>query len=410
MRILLITQYFYPENFRINDVVAGLRKRGHAITVLTGLPNYPEGHVHEGYGWFRRTREILDGVEIVRVPLIARGRGGGLRLALNYLSYAFFATVIGLPRCRGRYDVILVYQMSPITMGIPAIVFRWWRGLHVVFWVQDLWPESLRAAKAVRSPRVLRLINKLVRFIYERCDAILVQSRGFIPAIQAMGVPLERMAYLPNSAEDCYRPVDPAECAGELAELPAGFRAVYAGNIGAAQDFPTLLAAAERTRHIPDLHWVIFGDGRMRSWVEGQVRARGLSATVHLLGTRPVTLMPRYFALADLLLVTLRRDPIFALTIPSKVQSYLACGRPIVAALDGEGARVVSESGAGIAGPAEDVDALSEAVIRMYRASPAERDQMGRSARRYFEANFERLALLIRLEQLLQKHSMEAGG
>ena len=190
--------------------------------------------------------------------------------------------------------------------------------------------------------------------------------------------------------------------APERKEMPKGFCVMFAGNIGAAQSFETILEAATLLRDRHDIHWLVVGDGHRRTWVEGEIVARGLKENVHLLGSRPAESMPRYFALADVLLVTLKRDPIFGLTIPSKVQSYLACAKPILAALDGEGARVVRESGAGIVCPAEDAKALADSVLRLYHMSPEERDGMGRNGRVYFEANFEREHLLDQLERWMQ--------
>jgi glycosyltransferase involved in cell wall biosynthesis len=225
-----------------------------------------------------------------------------------------------------------------------------------------------------------------------------VQSRGFIEPTRRMGVPPERIRYFPNSAESFYRPLDPADDAGERTALPSGFRVMFAGNIGAAQDFPTILAAAELLRDDTDIHWIVLGDGRMAPWVKDEVVRRGLANRVHLLGRHPVDSMPRWFAAADALLVTLRREPIFAYTIPTKIQSYMACARPIVAGIDGEGARVTEEAGAGYAVPAEDPRALALAVRRMAALDAERREAMGQAGRRYFEQHFDRERLLEQLE------------
>lgn len=398
MRVLIVSQYFWPEPFRINDVAHGLRERGHEVTVLTGLPNYPHGRFFEGYSFRGPFKENYEGIPVVRAPLIPRGEGGGARLALNYLSFAAFASIVGPIRLRESYDLILVYEPSPITVGIPAIVLKRLKGMPIMFWVQDLWPESLAAAGAVRSKRVLSWAGRVVRYIYRRSDLVLVQSEGFIPRVEAMGARPNDVLYFPNWAEGLYKPVDLEQDAPERTEVPAGFRVMFAGNIGAAQSFETILAAAGKLKGYPEVHWVVLGDGRMRPRVEERIKQLRLEERVHLLGRRPVETMPRYFALADALLVTLKRDEIFSLTIPSKVQSYLACGRPVVAALDGEGARVIQEAGAGVTAPAEDAEALAAAVLRMYRATVEERERMGYCGREYFEEHFEREKLLDRLE------------
>jgi glycosyltransferase involved in cell wall biosynthesis len=398
MRILIVTQYFWPENFLINELARGLKNKGHEITVLTGIPNYPAGRFFHGYGLFQRWVEDYDGINVIRVPLIPRGKGGRLRIPANYLSFAFISSLVGPLRCGSRYDLIFVYEPSPVTVGLPAIVMKYRARAPIFFWVQDLWPESLSATGAVTSRQILDLVGNLVRFIYRKCDRILVQSRAFSSSIERLGVDPDRILYFPNSAENHFVPVRPKFDAPERSEMPHGFRVMFAGNIGAAQDFGTILGAAEMLKERPDIHWVILGDGRMRPWLEEQVRERGLSGTVHLLGSRSQDTMPNYFALADVMLVTLRKDPIFAMTIPSKLQSYLACGRPVVAALEGEGARVVEEAGAGFSRSPENPQALAEAVLAMSLKSATERGEMGLRGRRYFESHFESSMLLDRLD------------
>ena len=396
MRILVLTQYFWPENFRINDVVQGLAERGHEVTVYTSLPNYPAGRYFPGYGFLGPFRETFGAAKVRRVPQLARGGGGRVRLALNYASHAFFASLLA-PWVARAVDAILVFEPSPVTVGIPARALRALSGAPMLFWVQDLWPQSLSATGAVTSRPLLGAVDRLVRWVYRGCDRVLVPSRAFEDVVAAQGVPRDRIAYLPNSAETFYRRVTEARDSA----LPEGFRVMFAGNVGAAQDFPNILGAAELLREQRDIHWLILGDGRMRPWVEREIDARGLRATVHLLGQHPPESMPRWFAQADALLVTLRREPIFAVTIPSKIQPYLACGRPVIAELDGEGARVVREAAAGWAVPAENPKALADAVLAASRCTREELDAMGDRGERYFREHFEREQLLTRLETVL---------
>ena len=397
-RILIVTQYFWPEDFRINDLALGLRDRGHEVTVYTGKPNYPGGRFHPGYSFFGRAVENYHGVRVIRVPLMPRGSGGSLWLAINYLSFALFASLLAPFRCSGSYDFILVYEPSPVTVGLPALVLKWLKGAPILFWVQDLWPETLSATGAVQSRWILGLVGQLVRFIYRRCELVLAQSEAFTPYLQEQGVAAEKIRYYPNSAEDLYRPLAVEPEAAERRLLPQGFRVMFAGNIGAAQDFENIIAAADRLKQEKDIHWIIVGDGRLLDWVGQEIERRGLRGTVHLLGRHPVQSMPRFFALADVMLVTLKSDPVFALTVPSKVQSYLACARPVLAALDGEGARVIRETGAGVAVKAGDATALAEAALKLYRTPAPEREAMGRRGADYFAQHFERSRLISRLE------------
>lgn len=405
MKILVVTQYFWPENFRINDLVIGLQDRGNDVTVLTGIPNYPSGRIFRGYSFFGPMRESYKGVRVLRVPLIPRGSGTGFRLFLNYISFVLFATLLGPFYCRGKYDLIFVYEPSPITVGIPAIILKMIKHIPLVFWVLDLWPESLCAAGGISSRWILQAAQKLVRLIYRNCDLILVQSRAFIPGVEELGGQPDRIRYFPSWAESLYESLKVEENAAEYASLPKGFRVMFAGNIGASQGFDVIISAAAMLKMYSDIHWLILGDGRMRDWVVRQVRDRQLTRTVHLLGRYPVEAMPGFFALADAMLVTLKKESVFSLTIPGKIQSYLACGKPIIAALDGEGARVIEEAGAGISCPAGDPKALAEAVLTMYRMPESERKAMGLRGRAYYECHFEREMLLDRLNGWLEELS-----
>lgn len=400
MKLLIFSQYFWPENFRINDVVEGLVSRGHAVTVYTAMPNYPIGRFFRGYGLLGPFRERYKCAEVRRAPIIARGEASGVRLALNFASHALFATLLAPFLVRGRFDAILVYEPSPMTIGIPARALRALKRAPLLFWVQDLWPESLSATGAVKSPWLLSVVDRLIKWIYRGCDRILVQSEAFIPSVRSHGVPDSRIRYLPNSAENFYRKLEPCSDDAEARELPAGFRVMYAGNIGAAQDFPTILAAAELLKNDANIQWIILGEGRMRSWVADEVQRRALSS-VHLLGQRPPERMSRYFAHADVLLATLRREPIFAYTIPSKIQTYIACGQPVIAALEGEGGRIIREAGCGWVVPPEDPQALADTVINASRLTKAERSCMGERGEAWFREHFEREKLLTRLEAVL---------
>ncbi len=404
MRILIVTQYFWPENFRINDLALGLKEKGHDVIVLTGMPNYPGGRFFPGYGFFKKKVEHYHGVEILRVPLLPRGRSRGARLALNYFSFAFLASMLAPFYCRGKFDVIFVFQTSPVTVGIPAIVLKKLKGIPIQFWVLDLWPESLSATGTIKSPTILGLVSVLVRFIYHQCDQILVSSRGFIPGIKHMAGEDRSICYFPNWAEELYRPMT-QDKEFEIKGIPDGFRIMFAGNIGAAQDFGTILSAAEKLKDNAELHWLILGDGRMSGWVRKEIQIRGLTANVHMLGRHPPETMPLYFSMADAMLVSLKSDPIFSLTIPGKIQSYLASGKPIIAALDGEGGSIVTESGAGLVCPPENPEALAEAVMNLYRTPIVEREKMGMKGRIYSMAHFERTMLIERIEGWMKELS-----
>jgi colanic acid biosynthesis glycosyl transferase WcaI len=400
MNVLVVSQYFAPENFRINDLVGDLVSRGHVVTVLTGQPNYPSGAFPPGYGWRGPRQERLLGADVIRVPLIARANGGAIRLVLNYLSFSAFASLAVRFRLTGPYDAIFVFEPSPITVGIPAVFAHRRFKAPILFWVLDLWPASLAAAGAVRSPVLLRAAGRLVRWLYGNCCRVLVQSRAFVDDVVAHGTVVDRVRYFPNWIEVEYAGV--AEAGDRPWALPDGFRIVYAGNIGAAQGFLEIITVVERlAASHPQVCWIVAGDGRMASWARAEVERRGLSNRMVFLGQLPSDKMPSLFAAADALLVSLKADPVFSRTIPGKVQSYLSAGKPVLAMLDGEGARVIEEAQAGLTCPAGDIDGLVAHVMSLVAMTRAEREAMGARARAYAFAEFERGMLFDRLETWL---------
>jgi len=309
MKILIVSQYFWPENFRINDIVSELACLGHEVTVLTGLPNYPEGKV---YPEFVRNPNLFSeykGMHVIRVPLLPRGQGS-LRLVLNYLSFVVSGLVVGSWRLRGRnIDAIFVFQTSPITVALPAVWLRRCKRAPMFLWILDLWPGTLTAIGVVKSRSALAWIDRLVAFIYRRSDRILVQSKTFIPSIEAYAIGPERIKYFPNWAEPIFHaPLEETPLAREMLPYRDTFNVLFAGNIGEAQDFPAILEAATALRGRPDIRWLILGDGRAADWVRTEVRKRSLGASVILLGRHPIERMPSFFRGAQALLVSLRTE------------------------------------------------------------------------------------------------------
>lgn len=404
MKILVVSQYFAPENFRVNDLVSGLVDRGHQVTVLTGQPNYPAGSFFAGYGWRGPRHEQRLGADVIRVPLIPRGGGGGVRLVLNYLSFAATASWAAWRRLRGEFDAVVVFETSPITVGIPAVVASKRFKAPILFWVLDLWPDSLWATGAIRSPAILKGVARLVRWIYAHCSLVLVQSQAFPERIVCHGFPMSRIRYFPNWIEPEYEQmaVTPTNPSPGAAIGSSGFQIVYAGNIGAAQGFPEIIEAATRlAARSPSVKWLIAGDGRMAAWAQTEVMRRGLADRFVFLGQLPSEQMQPLFAQADALLVSLKADELFARTIPGKVQSYMASGRPVLAMLDGEGARVIQHAGAGLVCAAGDVAGLVDNVEAMLTLSAEEREEMGRRGQAYAFEEFNRARLFDRLETWL---------
>jgi glycosyltransferase involved in cell wall biosynthesis len=400
MRVLVLSQHFWPESFRITGVALDLQALGHAVTVLTGQPNYPGGRVFDGYCAAAVATEHHAGLEIHRVPLVPRGERSAVRLVANYLSFIASAAVFGswLLR-RRRFDVVFVYGTSPILQAIAGVFIAWNKRCALVTWVQDLWPQSLAVTGYVRNPRALAVVARVVRWIYARSDLLLVQSRGFEAPVRALAPPDAAVRLHPNPGDASQQAPEPAEAA---LRLPAGFNVVFAGNLGTVQALDTVIDAAQLLLDThADVRIVLVGSGALDDWIATQVAARRLT-NVHLPGRFEAAAMAGIFAQADALLVSLRRDETMELTIPSKVQSYLAAGRPIVASLDGEGARTVADAGAGLVCPAGDAAALAAAIGRLHDMPAAERQRMGDAGRIYFAQHFDPARLAAALVQHFQ--------
>lgn len=406
MNIILVSQYFWPENFIINDLVKELVSQGHSIRVLTGKPNYPEGKIFPGYSKSScEVEQYIPGVDIFRIPLRPRGKKGAKNLFLNYCSFIFngirfFPQAI---QCEPPADVILVFAPSPVTAIIPAIFLKWKIKSHLVIWLQDLWPESLKATGHVTNQFLLRFISFVVRWIYNCSDTILVQSRGFIHKVRQLANE-KKIFYYPNSfAQECNKAIG-----SQL--LPTNFLTflenhccfMFAGNLGSAQALDTLLDAAKKLTNLNDFRLILVGSGSRFDYLERRIKDESLNNVV-LAGRYPLEVMPEIFKRAAALIVSLTDDDLFSYTIPSKIQAYLAAGRPIIAALNGEGSRVIIEAAAGFTCPAEDVLGLIGCIERIYCMSTDAREVMGKSGRKYFMEHFEMSTQARKLIDLLNQ-------
>ena len=399
-RILLVTQYFYPENFKSNDVAFDLARRGYQVTVLTGLPNYPEGKIYDGYGLFNKRREVLNGVTVYRTFVIPRGKGGGLRLALNYFSWAviasFWAFFMSMFR---RYDAVIVHETSPVTQGFPALVFKWLSGSPVYFWVLDLWPESLQAAGGVNNRYVLDFFTWITCLMYRNSEKILVSSRGFIRSIIDKGPFEEKLVYFPNWAEDVFS-CSPME---DVPVLPDGFKVLFAGNIGEAQDMDSVMNATALLKG-KGVYFIIVGDGRKKKWVEEYVEVNGLGDVVFLAGRHPLESMPSFFAQADVLFLSLKDDYIFSLTAPAKLQAYMASAKPVVAMIDGEAREIIREAGCGLSCASGDYVGFAECILRLKASSKDQLYAYGSRGRKYYEDNFRKEICIDNLCRIISEH------
>lgn len=403
MKLLVISQYFWPENFIISDLVRKLAERGHEVVVATGKPNYPNGYAFPGYraGGVARER-FLEKVDVVRVPIWLRGRGGAINLTLNYLSFAFSGLLCFPWLLRSRsFDAILVFAPSPITQVIPAILLKWLKRAHLAVWIQDMWPESLAATGFVRNAGLLKALGGLVRWIYARTDTLLMQSRAFQKPMACYADP-RKLVYFPNS-------VDPDLSSGVADPLPEAlsgllgqrFCVVFAGNLGKAQAVETIVQAAVLLQDQPDICLILVGSGSMLDWIQGQKVLLQLD-NLALPGRFPAESMPELFRKASVLLVTLKGGGVLDHTVPSKIQAYLAAARPIVAALQGESGKVVVDAGAGMVCEPENAQALADCIRGMHAMPLSARDAMGQKGRVWFDGNFDMNRQVERLVEILQ--------
>lgn len=408
LRLLVVSQYFWPEDFRINELVRGLAARGHQVTVLTSVPNYPEGRRHPAFAADPAAFASFGGVEVIRVPQVVRGKSR-LRLLLNYGSFAASASLLGPWRLRRRaFDAVFVFQTSPVTVGIPGGLIARLKGAPMVMWILDCWPETLKAIGVGAGPAAQWAVGLLVRAIYASADLLLGQSEGFAANVARYGR-AEKFRHFPNWVEEVYAagPASPSALVPPAA--PGTFTLCYAGNIGEAQDFPAVLAAMDRLRHRP-VRLLLVGDGRDLERTQAEVAARDLREQVLFLGRHPPETMPGIFAAVDALLVSLKPDPLFALTVPGKVQTYLAVGRPVIAMLDGEGAEIIRKTGAGITVPAGDSAGLARAVLGLARLAPEARARMGQNGRDYALRQYRFETLLSRLEGWFEEAITDLQG
>lgn len=399
-RILLVTQYFQPENFKCNDIAFELQRRGYDVTVLTAIPNYPQGRFFDGYGLFKRRREVVNGVKVIRGFVVPRGDGGKIRLSLNYLSYLVSSCLIALYLAiRHRYDAVFVHQVSPVTIGVAATLIKKLQRIPMYFWVLDLWPESLTAAIGLKNRFILGFFSRMVRWFYRNSDKILISSKGFERSICDKGDFASKIIYFPNWVDAALTEVRRVD----TPDVPEGFVAMFTGNIGASQDFGTVLDGAERLKGHSDIHFVIVGNGRAKEWVEGEISRRGLSATVHCVGSYPLEAMPATFAKADLLFAALKDEPVFALTVPAKIQAYMSAGKPIVTMINGEAKELVESVGCGIAVKAGDAEAFAEAILCIAQMPVEKREELGRNGRDFSAKHFNFELQMNLLEEIINK-------
>ncbi len=401
MKILIFSQHFNPENFRVNDVAKALcLYHQYQVSVVTGKPNYPSGKLFPGYK-FLKIKDNWSGIEVNRVPIWLRRDGGIFNLSLNYLTYIVSATFYSCLRLsKLNPDVVFCYATSPLLQAIPAILYSKIFKKKFIINVQDLWPESLSATGKINNRFIIYIVDKFVKWIYENSDLILAQSNAFIERIGRY-TNVDKVKYWPNSVDDIF--LYPSS---KDSNLPSSlieeniFKVMFAGNIGSAQSVDTIFKVALNLKPYSQIKFFIVGDGSSKLYLENMVHKFALNNIV-MLGQFPIAEMPSLLNRADVLLITLANKDIFSLTIPNKLQAYMAIGKPILGAINGEASKLILQSQSGICVPADDSLGLSKGVLEMYQLPKENLDQMGRNGQNYFRKNFLHKNLVIRLDKYI---------
>lgn len=395
-RLLFVCQHFEPETFRGNDIVRDMVSRGVEVTVITGIPNYPKGKFYDGYGLFRRRREMVDGIRVIRVPIVPRGTGNKIQLLLNYFSY-FISASLFLPfhlLTARKYDACFVQQLSPVMMSVPGVVFKLLTRRPLYTWVLDLWPESLKAAGGINNRRVLDLFGWFAKLQYRHSDIIFVSSKGFERNITAKGDYGSKIDLLPNWAED---DITTGAADKPIPQLPDPFTVMFTGNVGEAQDFDSIVETARLLTHDDRIQIVVVGDGRKKAEVDAIIAREGLGDRLIMLGRYDISYMPSFYNRADALLLSLKDSEIFNLTVPAKLQAYMAAGKPIVAMINGDAAEVINEAHCGVAVNASSPAALVDAM-RKLKGMPADQlSAMGQRGKEYCKENYDKTKVLNKL-------------
>jgi glycosyltransferase involved in cell wall biosynthesis len=386
-KILFISQYFYPENFKGNDLVFELVKQGYEVVVITGKPNYPKGSFYSGYGFLNRNNEIINGAKVYRLPLIPRGKGKGVRIIINYLSfylsalfyYKFFPFHF-------KYDVVITQQLSPMTSSLPAIWYKKKRNKPLITWVLDLWPESVISTTRFKKGYFIEKLSFLSKKLYESSDVILVSSKSFLKPISERNINPEKIVYFPNWADEVF---ELKNCNYQFPKLPIGFNVVFAGNFGEAQDFKSVIQAVKLIEKKEKINFIFVGSGRYESDLRRLIDDSQLK-NVYLFPQFPVEYMPSLYAQASVMLLTLKGGDVISNTVPAKLQSYMACSKAVVAMIEGEASEVVQASKCGLVSTAGDYVGLARNIIKLKNMPESELTIMENFSRNYYDEHFTR--------------------
>lgn len=399
MKILIVSQYFYPENFRINDLALELKKRGHEITVLTGLPNYPKGEYFEGYDDTKNCDEVWNDIPVYRCKLRPR-KTGSVNLIRNYVSFVIEANKKLKELQNKDFDLIYVFEVSPITVALPAIKLKKKKNIPVIINIQDLWPENIVAVTGMTNPIIIGLVNKMVNYIYRHCDLILTASPSFVSKIKERINDKDKVRYWPQ-----YSTVNKTDEEVSIYDKEY-FNIVFTGNIGEAQGIDLAIEAAKILKD-KKICWHFVGEGRSKEKLEKLVNEYGINDRVKFHGFHPEKEIPKYLKDADAALLILKPNPVFEMTIPAKLQTYLACGVLILGCVSGEGKRIIEESKAGIVSEDISVDGLVKVCNQFIELPNDLLNEYKERSYCYGKSNFNKNKLISDLEKYMKKIERE---
>lgn len=399
-KILVVTQHFWPENFRINDIVEGFLQDGIAVDVLCGLPNYPKGEWFPGYSAAGPFEEEWHGARLYRCKEVPRRGNTSVNIFLNYVSWPWY-TAHALHRLPGGYDAVFCFNTSPVLMCWPAI--RYAKKHHIPFinYVLDIWPENLYSVLNVKNKALRAIAQGVSDALYKKADRLIAMSEPLQQRLcQRTGMPPQKIAVIPQYCEDFYAVPQPD--AALQAQFGGRFNLVFTGTFTPAQSLETVITAVQdaRSRGADMLHLLLVGDGMSRAALEAKVKELHAEDAVTFYGSVPATDIPKFTALADALIVCLSDSPDLGLTVPAKVASYMAAGKPVLASMDGAGNAAVAAAG-GLSSPACDAAALADNLLALTRMDAAQRAAMGQSAKEYYLAHYRRSELLRKLEHFI---------
>ena len=392
MKILLVCRHYYPEPFRVTKIAEDLVRRGFEVTVLTGIPNYPEGEYYPGYSKHENRKQTINGVEIIRAYELPRKKGVVHRV-LNYYSFSFFGSRLA-KKLPGTFDCILTVGLSPIMMANPAIAYKKRWGVPILMYEMDLWPESLLAGGIKKGSLIYNHYKKVSRKIYSQIDRILVTSKSHIDYIASLTQNLGAISWLPQFADD---PFDSEHRSFKEKDITTF---LFAGNIGKAQSCMTILLAAERLLKTAKARFLFVGSGSELTHLQAYQKARNLT-NVEFVGRVPLKEMGKYYQQADCAIVSLASDSYCQMTVPGKVQSYLKAGLPILSIDSGETSRWIQEIGCGLTCPSENVEALCKTISDFIALPTSQKEVFSSAGRSYFEAHLTENQFMCELEQNL---------